>query len=254
MTTEQTDLELKNVFEERAEYLSRSDLELWTQRTAGDLKILAKLKGPGAKLLTGPRGSGKSTLLREAYFDLLDRRDAMPAYVNYAKSLALEPLFHRAPNAIQVFRQWVVMKVIEAVGVTFDDLGASVPVDLVLLLRQASDYIYARSALVRTLPRSIAWSPLRNYAHCSTSGRLHVDDGAPSSCWMMPRMSFPPSSNESSSRYIGNSGPGLWRRRRPYIPVSRPTHPICMSGTRRSWWRLGTDQTPRTSLRQCVAS
>ena len=54
-----------SVFEERAEYLSRAELKEWTATTSGDDRILAKLTGPGAKLLTGPRGSGKSTFLRQ---------------------------------------------------------------------------------------------------------------------------------------------------------------------------------------------
>ena len=63
---------LASVFEERAEFLSRADLEDWTQITPNGRRALAKLKGPGAKLLTGPRGSGKSTLLRAAFFDLAE--------------------------------------------------------------------------------------------------------------------------------------------------------------------------------------
>src|SRR3712207_3687975 len=60
---------LASVFEERAEYLSRSELTQWTTVTDRDRTILSKLTGPGAKLLIGPRGSGKSTLLRQAYYD-----------------------------------------------------------------------------------------------------------------------------------------------------------------------------------------
>jgi type II secretory ATPase GspE/PulE/Tfp pilus assembly ATPase PilB-like protein len=58
---------LAGVFEERAENLSREELQAWTAETSRDRALLTKLKGAGAKLLSGPRGSGKSTLLRKAW-------------------------------------------------------------------------------------------------------------------------------------------------------------------------------------------
>src|SRR5690348_3743237 len=91
---------LASVFEERAEHLSRSELNASTQNTPRSKEILAKLKGPRAKLLSGPRGCGKSTYLRRAFFDLLETGDVLPVYVNYARSLALEPLFHHRANAL----------------------------------------------------------------------------------------------------------------------------------------------------------
>jgi ABC-type arginine transport system ATPase subunit len=135
------DLSLASVFEERAEYLSRSDLTQWTEITPNDRRILAKLKGPGAKLLTGPRGSGKSTLLRAAYFDLLESGDVLPVYVNFARSLALEPLFHRNSNALQIFRQWVVMKVVLGVSEALDEAGEELPSLLEDQAVQATDYV-----------------------------------------------------------------------------------------------------------------
>jgi len=144
--TELQDVELSNVFEERAEFLSKADLRAWTERTEGDRRILAKLKGPGAKLLTGPRGSGKSTLLREAYFELLEGRDALPVYVNYARSLALEPLFHRNANALQIFRQWVAMKIVEAASNSVQELNEPVPSSLGRLAAGATAYVDALAA------------------------------------------------------------------------------------------------------------
>lgn len=100
-----------NTFEERAENLSREELEAWTSLTPKDRNNLAKLKGPGAKLLTGPRGSGKSTLMRLAYFELIEEGESFPVYVNYSQSLALEPLFHTHANASLIFRQWILSKI-----------------------------------------------------------------------------------------------------------------------------------------------
>jgi len=107
---------LTSVFEERAENLSKENLEAWTAETPRDRALLAKLRGTGAKLLIGPRGSGKSTLLRKAYFALLDEGKHLAAYVNYSRSLALEPLFHKQANALAIFRQWVLYNIVRAVA------------------------------------------------------------------------------------------------------------------------------------------
>src|SRR3954462_13805274 len=97
------DVELASVFEQRAEHLSENELRTWTAYTERDRAIIDKLLGPGAKLLIGPRGSGKSTLLRSAYYQALESKSCLAVYVNYAHSLALEPLFHRQANALQIF-------------------------------------------------------------------------------------------------------------------------------------------------------
>lgn len=118
---------LASVFEERAENLSQDELSSWTTYTARDEYLIAKLVGPGAKLLTGPRGSGKSTLLRTAYYRLLDTRDALPVYVNYSRSLALEPLFHKRADAVQLFRQWVLAKIALSLVEAFREAGVELP-------------------------------------------------------------------------------------------------------------------------------
>lgn len=109
------DAGLANIFEERAEYLSQEDLLAWTEHASKDSAVLGKLTGPGPKLISGPRGSGKSTYFRVAYFSMLKDGNALPIYVNYAKSLALEPLFHSHANALALFRQWVLAKILVAV-------------------------------------------------------------------------------------------------------------------------------------------
>src|SRR5262245_51006634 len=106
---------LTSIFEERAEHLSADELRAWTAEGDRDRGLLRKLTGPGAKLLSGPRGSGKSTLLRRAYFDLTDDDHALAVYVNFSQSLALEPLFHKQANALQIFRQWVIYKIVVGV-------------------------------------------------------------------------------------------------------------------------------------------
>jgi hypothetical protein len=121
---------LASVFEERAEHLSRTELQRWTAYTPKDESIVEKLMGPGAKLVIGPRGCGKSTLLRTAYYKLCESRDALPVYVNYARSLALEPLFHKRANALELFRQWLVMKVVVGVHAGLTEMQIPIPSNL----------------------------------------------------------------------------------------------------------------------------
>ena len=77
--------------------------------------------------MTGPRGSGKSTLLRKAYYDILDAGTDLPVYVNYSKSLALEPLFHRTANALQLFRQWVLFKIVTGMADAISEAHTPLP-------------------------------------------------------------------------------------------------------------------------------
>lgn len=136
------DLALTAIFEERAENLNRDELRRWSAETSRDKALLVKLKGSGAKLLSGPRGSGKSTLLRKAYFSLLDEGQALPLYVNFSRSLALEPLFYRQANAAQIFQQWVIHKIVAGVYESYQELSADkVPDDLQQLNADSYDFI-----------------------------------------------------------------------------------------------------------------
>ncbi|GIH50962.1 hypothetical protein SAMN05421833_109117 [Microbispora rosea] len=116
-----------SIFEARAEHLTRGELESWTALSERETKVVAKLKATGAKLLIGPRGSGKSTLMLLAYYQLLDSGDVFPVYVNYAKHLALEPIFKARPDATELFRQWVLAKVILGLHETEASTGRTTP-------------------------------------------------------------------------------------------------------------------------------
>lgn len=111
-----------NIFEERAEYLSREELRKWTVTSHKDKHILGKLKGVGSKLLFGPRGCGKSTYLRRSFFELLDEEQVLPIYVNYSQSMALEPLFSDRVNALLIFRQWLLHKILNGLSATLREL------------------------------------------------------------------------------------------------------------------------------------
>lgn len=120
----------ENIFEERAENLTKNELLGWSAEMPHDRAVIEKLKSGGAMLLSGPRGSGKSTLLKRAYFELLDASVGLPIYVNYARSLALEPIFHQRADALQLFRQWLVAKVIDGVATSIADADLDVSEDL----------------------------------------------------------------------------------------------------------------------------
>lgn len=64
-------------------------------------------------------------------------------YVNYSRSLALEPLFHTRANALQLFRQWVLMKIVEGVARAFSDRRLDVPAGLTTLADAARSVIHS---------------------------------------------------------------------------------------------------------------
>jgi energy-coupling factor transporter ATP-binding protein EcfA2 len=107
-----------NHFEERAERLTPEELIGWTYLTPADRNVIRKLRGPGVKLVVGPRGSGKTTLLKIALYELNASRDVLGIYANFSHSLALEPLFFSHSGALKLFRQWVVQKIVIGVAET----------------------------------------------------------------------------------------------------------------------------------------
>jgi hypothetical protein len=76
--------------------------------------------------------------------------------VNYAKSLALEPLFHKQANALQLFRHWLIMKIVLGVNESLRFANLEVPDDL---SRLAS---YAKS-LVQQLENGLVPKSVENF-------------------------------------------------------------------------------------------
>jgi len=112
-----------NHFEERAERLTPEELIEWTFLTPADKSVIRKLRGPGVKLVVGPRGSGKTTLLKVALYELNESKDVLGIYANYSHSLALEPLFYSHSGALKLFRQWVIQKILIGVSETIAGWG-----------------------------------------------------------------------------------------------------------------------------------
>ena len=140
-TSDHHEESLSSVFEERAENLTPHELEAWSTTTTEDQRTIRKLIGPGAKLLVGPRGSGKSTLLKRAYFKMVQDRSSLPIYINYARSMRLEPMFHRQANALQLFRQWVLKKIVVGAKEAFESLETAIPSSLEAMIREAETFI-----------------------------------------------------------------------------------------------------------------
>ena len=174
-----------NIYEERAEHLSQRELTDWTVLSNAEKHIIQKLTGAGAKLISGPRGSGKSTLLRIAYFTLIESRTALPVYVNYSKALALEPLFHSRSDALQLFRQWVLAKILLSLRETLGLLSVEIDPELKTEIDKADRYIKALESGVtpdsvsEMSPSGVA-SQLQEIAKAQSIARtvLLLDDAA----------------------------------------------------------------------------
>ncbi|WP_447772352.1 hypothetical protein [Variovorax boronicumulans] len=180
-----TNAQLVSVFEERAENLSENELITWTVLSDVEKQIVKKLTGPGAKLISGPRGSGKSTLLKIAFYELLKDHAALPVYVNFSKALALEPLFHTSANATEIFRQWVLAKIIVGLKESCEKWGVALPPNIDGVAEDARKYIVGLET-GRPPTSSLALSPsgvsdlIRLMAQQCQVGRtvLLLDDAA----------------------------------------------------------------------------
>lgn len=111
----------------RAEDLSRHDLMALTVMSEREHDIVAALENSGQRLLTGPRGSGKSTYLKIAYYQALESDRVLPVYVNYSRSIALEPEFRKSALALPLFRQWILSQILKGTRDSMAELGVEVP-------------------------------------------------------------------------------------------------------------------------------
>jgi hypothetical protein len=103
-----------SVFEERAENLSDEEFARFTAPTPHDKYVLRQLVSKGPKLLSGPRGCGKSTFLRIANDQIISKGVGLPVYVNYGKSMFIEPAFKQRSDADVFFLDWLVARVLDA--------------------------------------------------------------------------------------------------------------------------------------------
>lgn len=118
-------MSLEQVFVEQAEYLEDASFNEWHAEHPDESKILRKLMQGGAKLISGPRGCGKTTLMLKAFHSMLASSDAaFPVYVNYKRSLSIEPLYKSGTDGTYWFNQWVLLKLYLGVYDTLRRLGS----------------------------------------------------------------------------------------------------------------------------------
>jgi len=129
MTLPETSLD--QVFVEQAEYLEDDVFEKWNASHPDESSILRKLTQGGAKLISGPRGSGKTTLLKKAFHVLISEKEsALPVYVNYKRSLSIEPLYKEGQNGSYWFHQWIIFKVYLGAYETLERIGSNIELSI----------------------------------------------------------------------------------------------------------------------------
>jgi hypothetical protein len=127
----------------RAEDLTRKDLLALTVMSEREHEIVRALDGAGQRLLIGPRGSGKSTYLKVAYFNALDEGKILPVYVNYSKSITIEPEFRRSASALPLFRQWILAQIIRGTAQSLAELRVDVLDEDKIYVEMASELVSA---------------------------------------------------------------------------------------------------------------
>jgi hypothetical protein len=118
-------MSFEHAFVEQAEYLETDTFSSWHASHPNEESILRKLCHGGAKLISGPRGCGKTTLLLQAYNQMIgDDNSAFPIYVNYKRSLSLEPLYKSNTEGTFWFNQWVIVKIYQGLYESLEKLGS----------------------------------------------------------------------------------------------------------------------------------
>lgn len=113
------------LFEKRAEYLTDSQFDAWTAPAPHETQVLRQLTSTGPKLLSGPQGCGKTTMMKRAQRNMRAASRSLPIYVNYGRSMFIEPAFTRRADADGFFLDWLVAKVIVGLTAELEEQGLS---------------------------------------------------------------------------------------------------------------------------------
>jgi hypothetical protein len=127
----------------RAEDLTKEQLTRLTVMSEREQEIVRALESGGQRLLIGPRGSGKSTYLKLAYYEALDGDRVLPVYVNYSRSISLEPEFRKSARALPLFRQWVLAQIVHGLRTSLDELDLEIPDEQEERFHDAADFVSA---------------------------------------------------------------------------------------------------------------
>ena len=147
-------MSIEQVFVEQAEYLEDASFIEWNAQHPDEKRILRKLTQGGAKLISGPRGCGKTTLLLKAFHSMLANADAaFPVYVNYKRSLAIEPLYKKGTDGTYWFNQWILLKIYVGLYETLKRMGRDDQLSISLNeARRAASHLEMSNANGVTLP------------------------------------------------------------------------------------------------------
>ena len=111
--TDDEELEVEQLYEERADHLELETFRNNTALTDDSEDWIRSLTGPGAKLLVGPRGCGKTHLMRFAFTQCIAEPDhPLAVYTNLNRYYTLEPLLRRRPDAMSMFYVWVLANIV----------------------------------------------------------------------------------------------------------------------------------------------
>jgi hypothetical protein len=120
-------MNIDQVFVEQAEYIGTESFAQWSAEHPNEDAILRKLTLGGAKLISGPRGCGKTTLMLKAREKLYaDENSAFPVYVNFKRSLSIEPLYKNNTDGTYWFNQWVILKIYQGIYESLDRLDVAI--------------------------------------------------------------------------------------------------------------------------------
>ena len=118
-------------FVEQAEYLEHETFVSWHTSHPDEETILRKLCHGGAKLISGPRGCGKTTLLLQAYNQMNeDSETTFPVYVNYKRSLSIEPLYKANIDGTFWFNQWILLKIYQGIYQSLEKLNINLELSI----------------------------------------------------------------------------------------------------------------------------
>lgn len=124
-------MSFEQIFVEQAEYLADDSFNQWHAAHPDEKTIIKKLTQGGAKLISGPRGCGKTTLMLKGFHAMVHNPDAaFPVYVNYKRSLSIEPIYKTGTDGTYWFNQWVILKLYLGIYATLDRLGSTLEMSI----------------------------------------------------------------------------------------------------------------------------
>lgn len=155
MESEINEADIDIALEQRADYITSSELKSGTATSDFFDDIISSLIQKQTTLIVGPRGCGKTHMMR--YASILCKDDVkkpLAIYVSFNRYYRLEPMLVSRANAIDLFHTWVLARIILATREAYVEIGAGSSEDD---LEAALQYFDAAElySLVAKLERSL---------------------------------------------------------------------------------------------------